>query len=337
MRPCSRVGVNFTWKCNWSCTTCFYRHFPELHKGEHRSKQDVKNEILNGKNRGCDHMVAVGQGEPSLYPDMPEIVQYCTSIGMTSSIITNGASGVDRLDAIYKAGLNHFHVSVHGIGDILNAVSESPTAAAKQNEFKQYLKDNKILWRSNTTLQKINYKALPDIITDIINYEATHIVLLGFLPHYHWINRLQEVAVSPEQLRPFIETCCDLMIQANKYFTIRYHPFCHLNSKYWKYVVNARYVLFDPWEWDYGSHGKSFEAIYQDSIGMGNSVAIQGAPCNQCKMQLHCGGWNRIYAAGFNGANLKPILDVPDEYKNVWQNRGGLHDMNPANNLKGYF
>ena len=120
------------------------------------------------------------------------------------------------------------------------------------------------------------------------------------------------------------------MEDAGQLFTIRYHPFCHLDPKYWKYVTNARYVIFDPFEWEYGNMGKSESEFLQAAIEMGESVGIQGEPCNKCNARIHCGGWNRHYAAGFNGADLKPIEDE------ISQVLGFYHDQNPANHNKGY-
>jgi hypothetical protein len=115
-------------------------------------------------------------------------------------------------------------------------------------------------------------------------------------------------------------------------FTIRYHPMCHLPEALRKYVVNARYVLFDPWEWDYQTAGMSEQDHTNAAISIGNSVAIQGSPCIDCGLYTHCGGWNRIYAAGFDGADLVAV--VSPEHT---QYMGYLHDQNPANGERGFF
>jgi MoaA/NifB/PqqE/SkfB family radical SAM enzyme len=330
MKPCKRVGVNLSWRCQWKCQTCFYRRNDNFNKAIDRPIEQINYELSAARQRGCDHAVAVGEGEPTLYPFIKGYVESCKQFGLTSSIITNGATDLQNFIDLYEAGLNHFHVSVHGVGTTLDKVACVVGASEKQDIVKTWMRNNNIPWRSNTTLQRANYQELPEIVENILSYGAYHIVLLGFLPHYEWQNRLTEVAVHPAELRPYIEKCCEILEASGKLFTIRYHPFCHLDEKYWKYVVNAKYVLYDPFEWEYGNMGKNEPAMWMAACQMAESVGVQGEPCYNCNAHLHCGGWNRHYAAGFNGADLKAItLDIP-------QIRGYYHDQNPTNDNKGF-
>jgi hypothetical protein len=127
-------------------------------------------------------------------------------------------------------------------------------------------------------------------------------------------------------MQPYIEKALDLLEESGTYATLRYHPMCYLKEKYWKYVVNARFVLYDPWEWEYGHLDKSDDAYWQAAVGMGEQVANE---CEGCDIRQHCGGWNKTYAEGV-GVEL-PVIKT-DKYKE----RGELHMMNPVNNLKGW-
>ena len=145
---------------------------------------------------------------------------------------------------------------------------------------------------------------------------------------------MREVAVHPAELRPYIEDAADRLIEAGTYFTIRYQPLCHLAPRYWAYVVNARYVAFDPWEWNYSLQIHDLEALWRDSVACGESTACH-EPCDRCSAYRHCGGWNRVYAEAFSGAGLKAITEPPMIYADVWDTDGGLHNLNPANQLTG--
>lgn len=340
LRQCTRVGVNLTWKCNWKCQNCFYRYNSNLHTNAEEPFESIKRQIDNAKARGCDHAVAVGFGEPSLYSEINKFVEYCNSVALTSSIITNGATGVKRFESLYASGINHLHVSVHHIGTELDKIAQVQNAGKLQHELKAFLKNNKLPWRSNTTLQADNYRSLPDIIANIIEYGAFHVVLLGFLPHYEWSDKSKalSVLIPPKNLRPFIEEACRILIEADKLFTIRYQPFCHLSPDLWKYVTNARYVIYDPWEWDYGHCGKPPD-IFKLSAEKINSCGIKTEPCSLCAVQLHCGGWNKTYAMLCGGAKLRPITraEVPYEYLPYLDTYGGIHVLNPANKERGYY
>ena len=343
MNRCRRVGIDVTRKCNWRCRTCFYRWRSDFNAPYDKPLQDVMQEARSAQARGCDHVVLVGWGEPGLWPHILDMIKEVRAMGMTCSIITNGSLAVGHYAKMREAGLDHLHISVHGTGKTLDEISGTDGASVHQQQLFSYLKAENWPWRMNMTVQKININELPDIALMCLHYGCRHIVSLGFLPHYEWNdpNRLQEVAVHPAEIGRVLEKVHSAIDNHNSYnhhgframFTIRYQPMCHLNPELWKYVVNARYVLYDPWEWDYGAAGLSDDAHWQSACSLGEGVAIKEEPCKSCYLHMHCGGWNRTYAAGFNGADLFQ----PPLFNEVGQNPGDLHDMNPANHGKGYF
>jgi MoaA/NifB/PqqE/SkfB family radical SAM enzyme len=288
------------------------------------------------KARGINRIVLIGEGEPMLHPQIEAIIAAAKDFGFFSNIITNGTLPITQYKNLFEIGLNHLQISAHNLGLALDEIMESPGAGHKQAELLSWLSSTGLPFRTNTALQQLNYKILLEIINYLIHKGAFHISLLGFLPHYEWKQHAAEVAVHPAHLRSFIEAAADELITSGTYFTIRYFPFCHLSPKYWKYVVNARYVLYDPWEWDYGHYKPSWGDVWPAALALGENTAIQGEPCNNCCMRLHCGGWNKHYAEAFGGAGLASITQNPHIYWPIDQEPGGLHDMNPANSLKGY-
>ena len=231
----------------------------------------------------------------------------------------------------YRAlGMDHLHLSTHGIGETLDTIVGAPGAYAKQEELKAWLRADGWPYRVNVAVQQLNYKQLPALAAHEVESGAYHFVSLGFLPHYEWKGHVASVAVHPAELRPAIEDAADVLLKAGTLLTIRYHPLCHLRSDLWKYVVNARYVFFDPWEWNYPLETRDAARLWQEAVACGETVACH-EPCSGCLAYRHCGGWNRVYAAAFDGAGLTPVREVPHEYAGVWERDGGLHDLNPAN------
>jgi MoaA/NifB/PqqE/SkfB family radical SAM enzyme len=293
---------------------------------------DICLEIQAARQRGCNRIVLIGEGEPMLHPEVGAIITAARSEGLKSNVITNGTLPIDKYNMLFRNGLNHLQISAHAIGEDLDAIMEHPHAGQRQKELMSWLVEDGHPFRTNTSLQQMNYKKLPNIVSQLIEWESFHIALLGFLPHYEWRDHVSEIAVHPAILRPYLEGAADLLIDSGKLFTIRYHPFCHISPKYWKYIVNARYVLFDPWEWDYGHYKPRFEDVWPYALALGENVAIQGEPCKTCQMRLFCGGWNRFYAEAFAGADLTPISG---DYHLTFP--ADLHTKNEANNLKGYW
>lgn len=334
MRPCTRVGIDCTWRCNWQCGHCFYLRNSNLHRPIDEKLYVMTRKIDQAKEGGLDHVVFVGWGEPSLGKNTLQVMEYAHSLGMATSMITNGSTGIGRFKTFMREGMDHLHISSHGLDDELDDLVGWPGAFAKQAELKEWLAAEELPFRTNVTMQQRNYHEIPDLAEFEIEHRVFHFVFLGFLPHYEWHNHVNDVAVHPADLRPYIEDGADKLLDAGTYFTIRYHPLCHLAPKYWPYVVNARYVFFDPWEWNYSLQVTDLDSLWGDSRRCGESVACQ-EPCSKCSAYFACGGWNRTYAAAFGGADLKPIMEPPDAYKDVWGKRGGLHDLNPVNQLSG--
>lgn len=338
MTPCASAGLEPGWMCQWRCLHCYYVRDPRLGTKQHKTLDQMKREVDAAKARGCNRIYLVGNGEPTLYPFVVELVQYATDQGMGSAVITNGAAGIPKYEKLYAAGLDHVHVSMHGVGEQLSKIAENKTAGALQDKFLRWLSENRLPFRTNTTVQKENWDTLDKIAEAAIGYGCSHFVVLGFLPHYDWQTYLETVAVPPAQSAPYVQKAADVVLSAGRMLTLRYQPHCLIDPKYWPYIVNARYVPFDPWEWENGKHSFDAEKVWQFALQLGDSVAVRGKPCSDCAVQLHCGGWNRVFASHFGGCGLRAVMDseVPEQYLSVIKVRGGLHDLNPANHHSGF-
>lgn len=355
MKPCRRVGLDVTWRCNWRCLHCFYRWGGNEH-GELGTPYDVPMETLLAKvdkarRRGIDHVVLEGWGEPTLFPKLGELLLACKSRGLTTSIITNGVQPTSHYAKMYyEWGLDHLHISSHGYGEVLNEVSNRPDAGEKQLRLKEWLHKEQLPFRTNFTLQAANYRTMAETLLRDADLGSFHTVMLGFLPHYEWGDprKAAEVGVNPAVLRPHIERTARALKDRGHLFTIRYHPFCHLDPEFWPNIVNTKYVLFDPWEWNYSLQADDIPALWRDACKMGEGTRTTD-PCRSCSALRHCGGWNVRNVAGINAALSLPLLedapreecrltavpDSPAEYVEVWDVDGGLHDLNPANHLDG--
>ncbi len=340
MKPCRRVGLDVTWRCNWRCLHCFYRWNGNEH-GQLGTPYDVPMETLLAKvdkarARGIDHVVLEGWGEPTLLPQLGELLLACRDRGMTTSIITNGVQPIKHYARMYHEwGLDHLHISSHGFGHTLATVADRQDAGEKQLRTKEWLCRERLPYRTNITMQAANYREMPQIIAQDVELGAFHCVMLGFLPHYEWADpkKTQEVAVHPELLRPYIEKAASYLKACDHLFTIRYHPLCHLDPAYWPYVVNTHMVLWDPWEWNYDLQADDLAALKRSALKMGDGTRTTD-PCDRCVARPHCGGWNKRNVEG-TGCTLTAIQTVPEEYEAVWDQYGGLHDLNPVNHLDG--
>jgi MoaA/NifB/PqqE/SkfB family radical SAM enzyme len=338
--PCRTVGLDVTWRCNWNCTHCYYRHNDNLHTNQDVPLEQLLAKVDKGKAGGLRNVVLEGWGEPMLYPQLMGLLLACRERGMKTSIITNGAVKLDMYKKCYlEWGLDHLLISSHGQGEVLDNIAERREAFNKQLRLKQWLHDEGLPFRTNFVLMESNYRNCPDTVKQDVELGSFHVNLIGFQAHYEWSNAAASkgesytVAVDPAKLRPYIEQAGEIAVEAGRLFTIRYHPMCHLSPKWWPHIVNAKYVFFDPWEWNYSLQCLDIEQLKMASFRMGASVAGR-QECNNCIALRHCGGWNRNTAL-VSHAELLPIVTPPQEYQSVWWEDGGLHTLNPANSYDG--
>jgi sulfatase maturation enzyme AslB (radical SAM superfamily) len=330
--PCRKAGIEITWRCNQRCIHCYYRRNHRLGRANDKPLEEAIAQVDAAKARGCNHIYLVGWGEPALYPRVNELLEYCNSQNLPMSMITNGSVPLRIYEKLFAKGLDHIHISMHAIGPVHSKIAGLPGAYGHQRELREWLRLNGLAWRSNTTLMQANYRMLNDIVEEALEFGDWHFVMLTFLPHYEWKRHVLDMAVPVDLLAPTIEAAADLLLAAGRLFTIRYFPFCHLQPKYWRYVVNAYYVQFDPWEWEYGQYNKDdIRSTLRGARALRKNVRIESCEA-RCLAWRHCGGWNRNYANAFGGDSiLRPITEVPDVYRDCWDVDGGLHVLNPAN------
>ena len=99
-KPCDRPSyIQFypTLNCNYSCPFCFNRNLPAL---KDIDVNDFNSILLILKHLGIDHIDMLG-GEPSLHPDLMQLIDLIDHNGLKTTISTNGTN-VNLLTAISK-------------------------------------------------------------------------------------------------------------------------------------------------------------------------------------------------------------------------------------------
>jgi MoaA/NifB/PqqE/SkfB family radical SAM enzyme len=239
MNKCSRAGYDCTKRCNWKCLHCFYRWRADFNTPEDYPLETIIQLARDARARGCDRFCFVGVGEPALWPPMEEAIRQITAMGMSVSMITNGTASISRYAAFKAAGLNHVHVSVHGVGDVLNEIAGVPWPASfRQEKLLGYCYETNWPWRMNMTAQRSNFKQLTEIAKMCIDFGCVHIVFLGFLPLYEWgpdPAKLKAILADPREISPELERLgAEMAKHPEVLFTIRYHPMCLLKPELWK-------------------------------------------------------------------------------------------------------
>jgi len=172
--------VEVTDECDLFCPGC-YRHKLE----GHRSLKEVKEDILAcQKMTNCDRMGIAG-GEPLLYPDIVEVVDFISYHEMKPMLLTNGEKLTWELASeLKKAGLAKFHFHVDSG---MHRPGWMDKNEAEMNELRQHFADlvwelGKVQCGYNVTIFPSTVKYLPDIVEWCQNniHKVQHISLVTF-------------------------------------------------------------------------------------------------------------------------------------------------------------
>ncbi len=153
--------IAITYKCNAKCLFCYAGCGSEGMDGDKNremSLDEIKSIINKIYYQAKVPSVSFTGGEPTLRPDLPEMVEYARSIGMRVNLITNGTLSTDRLvNRLKNAGLQSAQISLEGaasrIHDRMTCVNGSFNKTI--DAVKRY-RDADITVHTNTTLTNIN-------------------------------------------------------------------------------------------------------------------------------------------------------------------------------------
>lgn len=104
--------------CNMKCKFC-YATFEDIHVISQLSKEDACTILLKLKNAGLQKITFAG-GEPLLYRYIKDIITYSHSIGLTTSIITNGSLLDEKWLKEMKPYLNWIGISIDSLSKVTN-------------------------------------------------------------------------------------------------------------------------------------------------------------------------------------------------------------------------
>lgn len=119
-----------TTRCNCKCVMCdMHRKRPEA-----ISMADAKR-VLDFLARNNFIAIYITGGEPTLHPGLTEIVRYARSLGIVSTMTTNGTADPDLVNELQRAGLHLLTVSLdHWDPRICEAIRRHPGIREKQIE-----------------------------------------------------------------------------------------------------------------------------------------------------------------------------------------------------------
>lgn len=309
----SRAKLDTGKECNYSCSFCYY-----INQLDEVTEFDVIKERIDYIHSTGIKEIDLSGGESSIHKDFIKIIEYCTSLGLRVSMLTNGSTfdDIEYLKKAKNAGLKEILFSVQGYGiDHDKAVNKSG-AFEKIVKSMNNAKELGLLIRINTVVTAL-IKQQDNIIQ---LYKDIEPIEVNFLT----LNNFADAGVyyPYRKSTKFIKSAIDAIENLVKYINVRYTPFCQMKG-YEKYICGTLQHIYDRYDWNivaYSAQDMHIEPTevltdsrhYTKSIKRKRNQHYTKPPeCLKCSHFYICDGIEKgarnIELEPYNGTKIKNI------------------------------
>lgn len=255
---CRRGVVWLGQTCNLRCYFCYFadriesKNHPEHAFMALGKAKDLCRTLVEVYGNSS---VDIQGGEPTIYPDICELLRYCNEIGLKPTLITNAValSSRDICRRIKDAGVFDLLISLHGIGEVYDTIVGVKGASRKQIEGIENCREIGIPFRVNITLTMEALSQIEALVAIAIERGARAVNFIAFNPFVDQSDdqkRAKEAipaySDTAQRLMPLIDQLSGHDIEVN----VRYLPFCVFPAPYRKYLQNFQQIVYDLHEWE---------------------------------------------------------------------------------------
>ncbi|MBF0232215.1 MAG: radical SAM protein [Desulfamplus sp.] len=252
--------------CNLRCHFCYFQN-----RIKDKNHPDHPFMSLDKAKRICTTLrkfyhndaVDIQGGEPTIYPEINELVAHCADIGLKPTLITNALilDNLEKCKALKHAGINDLLISVHGLYDAYDAMCGVKGAHKRQMKALQNLINQNIPFRFNCVLAKSALPHLEGVAKLAIETGARVVNFIAFNPFEDQQNNQRSLSDVPSysEVSPPLVSAMDILENAGIECNVRYYPFCMVPERYRKNLYNFQQLPYDSHEWDYASWSWSAE------------------------------------------------------------------------------
>jgi MoaA/NifB/PqqE/SkfB family radical SAM enzyme len=296
-------------RCNCKCIFCSVGRQIEHHIKEGsgiKTTEEVKEDIdLAVKVKA--KAFALSGGEPTLRPDIFELVRYAKKRGLPKvEVQSNGRMYYykDFCEKMVKAGVDDFVVSFHSgqknVHDKLMGLKGTyEQASCGVKNLKTLGQTVKI----NLVILKPNYRHLAATAKYLLGFKANEF-RLTFLSVDGSVLKNPKILTAPMRLvAPYMEQAIDEINKADHHPGIFIYNFvlCLLKPQYRKYINDLSQM-------DTFLRGPGFEASIDEHR---RTLKVKSSVCKKCQYDKICNGVWKSYAKYFGLKELKPIKNEP--------------------------
>ena len=178
-----RNWVRLTFDCNDHCVFCLDS---ETHDGTNRDREEVKQQILDGRRKGATRLILSG-GEPTIHPNYVDFVRLGARAGYRKiQTVTNGRlfSYGTFLTRCLDAGLNEITFSLHGPNAKVHDALVGTRGAFEEEiaGLKAALADGRPIVNVDVVVNRANVRHLPEMLRMLTGMGVREFDLLQVVP-----------------------------------------------------------------------------------------------------------------------------------------------------------
>ncbi|MBR4026654.1 MAG: radical SAM protein [Lachnospiraceae bacterium] len=237
--------------------------------------------------------VTISGGEPTLHPNLPELVSYIQKKGMNVTILSNSEKFADVLfinkfmKLVTSKSIKVITTLHSGVASEHEDANQTPKSFERSIAGLHNLCNFGVRVIIKHCITKKNYKDLiaffkycDDTFEKNVDIQLCSIDYCG-IPK----NELENEKLTFKELKPFLEELFDLHIEQNKVGIARNLyciniPLCSCDPYYWKYLPYRKKKMYSEYK----------DPHNQEMIDISDNVGIHQEYCKDCKMTTLCNG-----------------------------------------------
>lgn len=169
------LHIELTARCPLQCPQCYKEH------GDQELSAGVLHGFIRQAEEAAVFQIALGGGEPLLYPGLPDIIADINRRGMSATITTSGVGLTrKRVGQLTAAGIDHIQISLNGSTPEINKLSRDGYKEAC-HAFR-LLSQTTLSYGINWVARMDNIDDFPQLVQLARNYKVNNINILRYKP-----------------------------------------------------------------------------------------------------------------------------------------------------------
>jgi len=240
-----RNWVRLTFDCNNRCIFCLDS---DTHDGEIRAREEVKQQILDGRKKGAQRLILSG-GEPTIHPNYVDFIKLGNSAGYRKvQTVTNGRlfSYPEFLNKCLDAGLSEITFSVHGPNAKIHDALVGVKGAYEQEieGLRAALADGRPIVNIDIVINRGNVKQLPEMLRKYVAMGVREYDLLQVVPFGRAFTEGRDTLFYDlEEMRPYLLEALEFSKMPDMHIWMNRFPPQHLEG--YEHLIQDPYKLND--------------------------------------------------------------------------------------------